>query len=60
MLFQPYWNQWCGDSQTLLLGLRDALGNQQQQQPLIVTFERWFLLLKVGRPAFAAVLSARA
>ena len=48
LLYEPYWNQWCSDTQALMQGLGEALKTPQQPTPLAVVFERWFLELKVG------------
>ncbi len=49
MLYKPYWNQWCSDTLELTNGLAEALAAPYQAtaSPLSVTFERWFLELKV-------------
>ncbi|KAK9844039.1 hypothetical protein WJX81_002691 [Elliptochloris bilobata] len=48
-LFQPYWTQWCADTQALLAGLPGALAAGSpgdDQLGLKLTFERWLLELK--------------
>jgi len=52
MLYKPYWHQWCADTLELTSGLAEALQapHQATASPLAVTFERWFLELKVGHP----------
>lgn len=50
LLFDAYWKQWVGDTQTLLQGLGEALAKPHQASPLTAIFERWFLLLKVVPP----------
>lgn len=46
------WGQWGSDTQGLLSGLTQALAPAQPTtpplQPLLLTFERWILLLKVS------------
>ena len=54
MLYQPYWTQWCRDTLELTNGLVEGLAAPYQAtasplaSPLAVTFERWFLELKVN------------
>lgn len=48
MLYKLYWSQWCQDTQELVSGLAEALAHPHQTSPLAVTFERWFLELKVS------------
>ncbi|KAG1675441.1 hypothetical protein FOA52_001739 [Chlamydomonas sp. UWO 241] len=52
LLFEHIWSRWCADSQALLAGVPAGLETPQQPgqpQPLLVTFERWMLLLKIMR-----------
>ncbi len=49
-LFQPYWTQWCADTQALLAGLPSALpAGSPGDDPLGLKLksERWLLELKV-------------
>ena len=51
-LFQPYWAQWCADTQALLAALPGALAAGSpgdDQLGLKLTLERWLLELKVRR-----------
>lgn len=53
-LFIPYWSQWLADTTTLLQQLPEALNIIEQNAPVVLTFERWLLELKV-RPNFTCV-----
>ena len=51
-LLQPYWAQWCADTQALLAALPAALAAGSpgdDQLGLKLTLERWLLELKVRR-----------
>ena len=56
-LFQPYWAQWCADTQALLAALPGALAAGSpgdDQLGLKLTLERWLLELKARLPSRAA------
>lgn len=46
-LFEHVWTQWCYDTQQIADGLPQALANQAPGQPLLLSLERWLILLKV-------------
>ncbi len=46
-LFEHVWSQWCFDTQQIASGLPQALANQAPGQPLLLSLERWLILLKV-------------
>lgn len=54
LLFSHVWGQWCTDTQLLLEAVAPALAAAQAHaaapapQLLLLCFERWMLLLKVG------------
>ncbi|DBA79077.1 hypothetical protein WJX77_002150 [Trebouxia sp. C0004] len=48
-LFEHVWSQWCFDSQQIASGLPQALANQTPGQPLLLSLERWLILLKALR-----------
>ncbi len=52
-LFEHVWGQWCFDTQQIASGLPQALSNQTPGQPLLLSLERWLILLKVRVPANA-------
>ena len=47
LLFNHVWGQWCTDTQALLASLPGGLESLAVGQPLLPSFERWMLLLKV-------------
>ena len=49
-LFEHVWSQWCFDTQQIASGLPQALANQTPGQPLLLSLERWLILLKVPHP----------
>ncbi len=49
-LFEHVWSQWCFDTQQIAGGLPQALANQTPGQPLLLSLERWLILLKVPQP----------
>lgn len=50
-LFEHVWNQWCNDTQQMAAGLPQALSAQAPGQPLLLSLERWIILLKVSGAA---------
>jgi hypothetical protein len=48
LLFDHIWGQWCSDSQAIMAALPQALQQPMQAQPVLLHFERWLILLKVG------------
>jgi hypothetical protein len=48
LLFDHIWGQWCSDSQAIMSALPQALQQPMQAQPVLLHFERWLILLKVG------------
>ena len=46
-LFEHVWSQWCHDTQRLAASLPQALAAQAPGQPLLLSLERWLILLKV-------------
>lgn len=48
-LFQHIWGQWCSDTQSIISGLPEALQGGQPAPGLLLTIERWLMLLKVGK-----------
>ncbi len=47
-LWDPIWSQWVADTGVLLQKLPGSLQASEQVSPLLHTFERWLLQLKVG------------
>jgi len=48
-LFESLWSQWGSDTQVLLSRIPDSLDSPLAGQPLLPSFERWLLLLKIMR-----------
>ena len=48
-LFEHIWGQWCSDTQSIISGLPEALQGGQPAPGLLLTIERWLMLLKVGK-----------
>lgn len=48
-LFDHIWGQWCADAQAVLSALPAALLSHAAGQPLLLSCERWLLLLKIVR-----------
>lgn len=48
-LFQHIWGQWCSDTQSIISGLPEALQGGQPAPGLLLTIERWLMLLKALR-----------
>ena len=46
-LLDPYYHQWLRDTEELLEKLPHGLEAPEQGPPLLLTFERWLLQLKV-------------
>lgn len=46
-LFEHVWRQWCHDTQHMADSLPQALAAQAPGQPLLLSLERWLILLKV-------------
>ena len=46
-LFEHVWSQWCCDTQHMAGSLPQALAAQAPGQPLLLSLERWLILLKV-------------
>ena len=46
-LFEHVWSQWHHDTQHLAGSLPQALAAQAPGQPLLLSLERWLILLKV-------------
>ena len=46
-LFEHLWSQWCYDTQHMAVSLPQALAAQAPGQPLLLSLERWLILLKV-------------
>ena len=46
-LFEHIWGQWCSDTQSIISGLPEALQGGQPAPGLLLTIERWLMLLKV-------------
>ena len=49
-LFEHLWSQWCFDTQQIANGLPQAMASQAPGQPLLLSLERWLILLKVCLP----------
>ena len=49
-LFEHLWSQWCFDTQQIASGLPQALAHQTPGQSLLLSLERWLILLKVPQP----------
>ncbi|KAL3137934.1 hypothetical protein ABBQ38_005181 [Trebouxia sp. C0009 RCD-2024] len=48
-LFEHVWSQWCYDTQHMAGSLPQALAAQAPGQPLLLSLERWLILLKALR-----------
>ncbi|CAL8468538.1 g8078 [Coccomyxa elongata] len=46
LLYDSYWNQWLADTTTLLQVLPEAVNSSEQNASVVLTFERWLLVLK--------------
>ena len=56
-LFEHVWGQWCYDTQQMEGGLPQALAAQAPGQPMLLSLERWLILLKV--PTHSAVCQSK-
>ena len=54
-LFEHVWSQWCHDTQHMAGSLPQALAAQVPGQPLLLSLERWLILLKVSRAAWLVI-----
>ena len=50
-LFEHVWSQWCYDTQHMASSLPQALAAQAPGQPVLLSLERWLILLKVNHTA---------
>ncbi|GMH34265.1 hypothetical protein BSKO_02099 [Bryopsis sp. KO-2023] len=52
-LYEPFWQQWCADSQQIVESLKDGLDRVESDAQLAATLQRWLVLLKAVRRMLA-------